>query len=326
MPHSSGWKTLELNREIQLLGLPSDAFYEYLDKHDEKLKDYTSECNELTDREQYISFKTPCSKVLKYLETRYDKSDDNCNLLNFWIYGQLVNRITTKNRTLFSPTLKKLNDILNRFISQKNINCKHDKDINRHNDWEIRKKLYDYCVDYEHIKKMHDINLIKCENFYMYIKEKAPLYEHFKDHCSRNDQNMCPYFYKRCELYKPDTVLQTLNCYSDMKRKEASQAEGSRENSDDLDLGGANKNSVNDSNHVKTFGNIFLGVVVTSMTSGVLYKFTPLGRQLRNGMGQNKGTLTNIIGEGSGLYAHTSESFDPYSRGGEEHYIGYHPA
>ncbi|EDL42533.1 variable surface protein Vir32, truncated, putative, partial [Plasmodium vivax] len=72
-------------------------------------------------------------------------------------------------------------------------------------------------------------------------------------------------------------------------------------------------------------GNVLLGVVVTSMTSGALYKFTPLGNMLRNRFGWSN-NMRNFNGGDNGLFDYASESFNPFSVGGEEHYIGYHPA
>ncbi|KMZ94918.1 hypothetical protein PVMG_05529 [Plasmodium vivax Mauritania I] len=72
-------------------------------------------------------------------------------------------------------------------------------------------------------------------------------------------------------------------------------------------------------------GNILLGVVATSLTSGALYRFTPLGSMLRNRFGWNH-NMRNFNGRDNGLFDYASESFNPYSGGAEEHYIGYQPA
>ncbi|GAB69819.1 CYIR protein [Plasmodium cynomolgi strain B] len=92
-------------------------------------------------------------------------------------------------------------------------------------------------------------------------------------------------------------------------------------------------NNPNNSTHTATkSGNTLLGVVVTSMTSGVLYKvkrislihmyyFTPLGTILRNAFRWNNNNMSNINGGYNRVYGYPSESFNPYS--GEKHYIGY---
>ncbi|KNA01671.1 hypothetical protein PVNG_06305 [Plasmodium vivax North Korean] len=61
------------------------------------------------------------------------------------------------------------------------------------------------------------------------------------------------------------------------------------------------------------------------MTSGMIFKFTPLGRQLRNRYGWNNYTAGNINDGGNMLFPQPHEPFSPLS-GESEHHIGYHPA
>ncbi|SCA59780.1 Plasmodium vivax Vir protein, putative [Plasmodium vivax] len=75
---------------------------------------------------------------------------------------------------------------------------------------------------------------------------------------------------------------------------------------------------------VENVGNILLGVVATTMTSGALYRFTPLRGMIRNGLGWNTNNMSNINGGDIRLYDYAAEPFNQYP--GEEHYIGYHPA
>ncbi|CAI7719040.1 Plasmodium vivax Vir protein, putative [Plasmodium vivax] len=96
----------------------------------------------------------------------------------------------------------------------------------------------------------------------------------------------------------------------------------SEEEPDDIKPFGAPKLNENPHN-VRMYGNVLLGVVATSMTSGALYRFTPLGNMIRNGLGWNNNNMRNFNGGDNGLFDYASESFNPYP--GEEHYIGYHP-
>ncbi|KNA00875.1 hypothetical protein PVNG_06207 [Plasmodium vivax North Korean] len=50
------------------------------------------------------------------------------------------------------------------------------------------------------------------------------------------------------------------------------------------------------------------------------------GNMLRNGFGRNNNNMRNMHGGKYALFDYASESFNPYAGGGEEHYIGYHPA
>ncbi|KNA01765.1 hypothetical protein PVNG_05617 [Plasmodium vivax North Korean] len=119
------------------------------------------------------------------------------------------------------------------------------------------------------------------------------------------------------------------NCYHEMEKKELSQDQASSAHLGNTapEARSVPLNSIeildpNTSTGTKA-GHAFLGVVVTSMTSGALYKFTRLGSMLRNIFGRNN-NMRNFNGGDNGLFDYASESFNPYS--GEEHYIGYHPA
>ncbi|KMZ77221.1 hypothetical protein PVIIG_05880 [Plasmodium vivax India VII] len=199
--------------------------------------------------------------------------------------------------------------------------CKPDFNIAQQDDWEKRKELYDYCVDSEAIVQTANRYKDTCNDIYTYIKGKAHLYKHFNEPCLSKNENKCPKFYSKCKNYHPDTLLPQLYCYEAMKKEEATAAAALSQagtfSSDGLQL------KSESSPPATQAGNVFLGVVVTSMTSGALYKFTPLGNMLRNRFGWNN-NMRNFNGGDNGLFDYASEAFNPYS--GEEHYIGYHPA
>ncbi|KMZ96408.1 hypothetical protein PVNG_05870 [Plasmodium vivax North Korean] len=256
-------------------------------------------------------------------------------LFNYWIYGELETKYRYNNKLI--PALGELHRAWNGLledISKKSYHdkCIPDSDIPMQYDWKKRKQLYDYCVNYESLKKQSEFYKNNCRQIYAYIKSSAPLYKHFKTSCASNDEKKCPKFYDKCKAYDPDIVLRDLSCYNDMKKEEATSTEkvlsveshpglptGGTLPSEDLRL----KNGI--SPPLTKAGDVLLGVVATTMTSGALYKFTPLGNMLRNRFGWSN-NMRNMHGGDNGLFDYGPESFNPYSGGAEEHYIGYHPA
>ncbi|KMZ88671.1 hypothetical protein PVBG_06101 [Plasmodium vivax Brazil I] len=176
-----------------------------------------------------------------------------------------------------------------------------------------------------------------CNDFYRYVQSKKKLYKHFKEPCLKKDKMGCPKFYAQCEQYDPEKVLPHHDCYNEIRKEGAPTAlsvpqltNGHSVNKSDSEEGDgpmkpddAPKLSGKPQT-VENVGNILLGVVATTMTSGALYRFTPLGGMIRNGLGWNNNNMRNFNGRDIRLYDYASEPFNPYP--GEEHYIGYHPA
>ncbi|KMZ96078.1 hypothetical protein PVNG_06375 [Plasmodium vivax North Korean] len=205
-----------------------------------------------------------------------------------------------------------------------------------HKDWRKRKELYEYFVDYSPMKQIVDKYDERCNEFYVYVENKAPLYKHFERLCPNRNPNKCPEFYDDCKKYNPKKVLLTFNCHHNITNKRKEDARSAPQRAKAL-LGSATDSEYSDgrkkpfddpvlsgnSHNVRMYGNVLLGVVATTMTSGVLYRFTPLGGMIRNGLGWNTNTMRNFNGGDIRLYDYASEPFNPYP--GEEHYIGYHP-
>ncbi|KNA01701.1 hypothetical protein PVNG_04727 [Plasmodium vivax North Korean] len=240
-----------------------------------------------------------CATILNYLETTYSKSDhtydpyDVCKLLNYWVYNSLNNVLHFSNSNNFNKISKVHGDIVirwNNFNEDKlketeNKTCKPIINIAAYNDWEKRKELYEYYVDYSPIKTFLDFYPQGCRKFYHYVESKKKLYEHFKKHCTSDKKKGCPDFYEQCEKYDPDIILPTLKCRQEIinERKEAEHSAlqrakahsvddpNAQDESDDIKSFGASKLNKN-SNNIRMYGNVLLGVVATSMTSGALYR------------------------------------------------------
>ncbi|CAI7718342.1 Plasmodium vivax Vir protein, putative [Plasmodium vivax] len=326
-----------IERELML---PSDNFYRTLDHNNEHLGKYNAECKEFIGSSKY-KIKRICTQLLKYLESsdkikdKENSAYDDCLLLNYWIYGKIVEKYYKESHKVI-PAFGELQGVWNDLIRNSSNTLYYDKckpyfHIVMKDDWRKRKELYGYCVDYDTISSMIPYYPRRCKEIYMYLKKKDELYNEYKGYCSTSESKKCPDFFSKCEKKDPTILLKKLNCYDDMLSLEAlSSKKGPATEGTDPDLTADKAGLPLDSqtardgtNPITSSGNVLLGVVVTSMTSGALYKFTPLGRMLRNGLGLNR---NNINLHNNGLFDYASGPFNSYSEGGDEHYIGYQPA
>ncbi|KMZ89806.1 hypothetical protein PVMG_06194, partial [Plasmodium vivax Mauritania I] len=329
--------------KIGSVGLTLDKFYRTLNQDDNNLDDYRTECKSLLSENRHFKYYRLCQKLLRYLKSsskisaNNDSAYNECLLFNYWAYGELARRYVYKYDTKVNPAFGELNRVWNDLVeNEKNLDyynkCKPNFNIATQEDWWQRKELYNYCVNYKSLSQTANIYKDSCKVIYSYIKSYAPLYDHFKERCIPGSNYKCPEFYSKCEGYHPDTVLPLLDCHKDIKEEELSLAVKvpSKESPqyipprdtfspDDLRLKNAS------SPPLTKAGDVLLGVVATAMTSGALYKFTPLGNILRNIFGWNN-NMRNFNGGDNELFDYASEPFNPFSGGAEEHYIGYHPA
>ncbi|KMZ77347.1 hypothetical protein PVIIG_06107 [Plasmodium vivax India VII] len=126
-----------------------------------------------------------------------------------------------------------------------------------------------------------------CPKYWNYVERHTPLYKYFDKHCS-NQNYKCPKFYTDCKKYDPREVLENFHCHAEMKKKKAdtlakarqelpaSIPPGQEANSGMLASSGfsaGGSHLTRDGTHQTTkTGDILLGVVATSLTSGALYR------------------------------------------------------
>ncbi|CAI7718676.1 PIR protein [Plasmodium vivax] len=339
------WEGLEEYLKVLSIGLSSEYFYNTLSHNTKGLEKYESECISTCTGNKFFN-KRLCTILHRYLENSSKRSKindsayDDCILFNYWIYGELERKYGHNYNNKLIPALGELHRVWNDLIEGKSKDsyrgkCKPDFEIPYQNDWNERKQLYDYCVNYKSLIGTANNYEQTCKNIYKYIKGKAYLYEHFNKLCTSEKEKECPKFYSECKNYDPNSVLQNLKCHKDMQEEEASPPETagalSLHTLSNLPQSGTFSPEASqlkgDGTHPATkTGDILLGVVATSLTSGALYRFTPLGRIIRNGLGWNNNNMRNMHGSEYGLFDYAPESFNPYTGGGEEHYIGYQPA
>ncbi|KMZ95197.1 hypothetical protein PVMG_05115 [Plasmodium vivax Mauritania I] len=266
------------------LGLPSDRFYQKLNLNYEDVEKDYAECNEFSGSSSKYKIKRICTQLLKYLESSEKIKDkensayDDCLLLNYWIYGEIVDKYYKANHNIV-PAYGELQRVWNGLIrnSSKTLyynKCEPDFHIVIKDDWKKRKELYGYCVDYNTIKGTIPFYDTYCKEIYMYLKEKDALYKEYSEYCIKTDKNKCPDFFTKCKDKDPNTLLSELSCYGEMQRNEvlALEQEERPATADKAGLSTDSQTSREGTNPVTNSGHVLLGVVVTSMTSGALYK------------------------------------------------------
>ncbi|SCA81767.1 VIR protein [Plasmodium vivax] len=321
--------------------LQSGKFYDDLNQKIEDSREYLAYCDSLKDVPKGNGFRIYCGQLVKYLKTKYTTTNgqnneyDVCPLLNYWIYGKLVQFYGSDKKPIFFQASGQLQEIWSRVVpydsntSSNNICKPIIFDIYNQDDWYKRKEFYDYCVDYKTLKGTANLfGISNCEKYYEYIESKIPVYEHIKNLCTPESADTCPKFYKQCKERDPKELLSELSCHKTMQKKKAALENGMATQPVVTHPGqGANsalagrevlpdplQKSQVSSSAVTNASNAFLGVV-----------FTPLGTHLRNRFGYNRNAISSIHRGDNELFDYATESFNPYP-GGEEHYIGYHPA
>ncbi|VVA00306.1 PIR protein, partial [Plasmodium vivax] len=250
--------------------LPSERFYQWLDDYFISTSLYYGDCNTLSyPYKNNQKIRKICEKVVKYIKSRpriaseEHLNDHHCNLFNYWIYEQLVNEYDDKS---MEPVqiFGNFHRVLSGFTYYpKDVTCKLDNSIPTIPDRKERKELYEYCIDYDTILEKYKPSTDKCNKYCTYVKNKIQFYEKFQELCTSSDIRKCPdFFFKICENKDPKNLLVKLKC-DDI---------GVRDKSSQEDASGITSNSSPSNESVSNFGNAFLGVVLTSMTSGFLYK------------------------------------------------------
>ncbi|SBT53972.1 PIR Superfamily Protein [Plasmodium ovale wallikeri] len=319
--------------ELHSIDLLSKQIYDKIEFNYTDLSNYSQKCDNIYVNKNKDEVKTICEKLLRYLEksTALEIANpqyDICLILNYWIYDKL-NKIFGDKETSdkafgnFQMIWNYLTQYINKNISYYE-KCKENLDIHKQEDWEKRKELYDYCIDYNTLYGTATNYGDKCEDYYEYIEQKTSLYTHFEDICS-TEENRCPTFYKDCKQYNPDIVLSKFRCHNEMLKKKAiaqprvlQQESASGHNSLDSGLpeavsGSPKADHLSETSQIgKKVGHSILGIGPVVLTATALYRYTPIGTWFRNLGGTNPNSMSNINeGEMDGFF------------GDSENYISY---
>ncbi|EDL42719.1 variable surface protein Vir4, putative [Plasmodium vivax] len=316
------WKEFEILTKSFSDDLISEIIYKQLDNLS-GFNEYLNQCNSLPQLRMRQSLRITCARLLKYLKTyKFSKEDneyDICILLNYWVYNRLNVILQSYNYSKIYQAFGEIGNIWSSFIEDnlkevEKDTCKRMHNIVNHDDWRERKKLYDYYVNYSTIEKTIPNFTQKCPEYWTYVDSHTSLYEYFEKHCKN----------PKMKQKKADTLAKARQELQEGRSANQEQISGIP-GSSEVSAGGSLM--TRDGTHpVTQTGNILLGVVATSLTSGALYRFTPLGNMLRNRFGWNTNNMRNMHGGEYGLFDYASETYNPYTGGGEEHYIGYQPA
>ncbi|KMZ83345.1 hypothetical protein PVBG_05741 [Plasmodium vivax Brazil I] len=304
-----------------------------MDMGTEDLHNYDPLCNNILVNKKYIEQMIPiCKKYLRFIDTSKTwKSPFNgfdiSILLNFWLYDKLkhIYRDAINNEIdVGFSALQLICDKLANSRSEGSYYKKYspDWDMVNHTDWEYRKKLYDYSVDYQELSfraKHHDD---KCK-YYKQIQEKQEIFNHFDEFCKSNEDK-CPKFYRECSMYNPKYVLPTSECQKEMEQSNDLSTESNSSEKgdisglpaapitkhpargDDPDLSQTTSPSQKAESRPQISGIVtkvsdsVLGAAPVLLTATVLYRYTPLGPWIRR------------LGGGRTNSMNTMDTFSPY--------------
>ncbi|SBT01190.1 PIR protein [Plasmodium ovale] len=311
-------------------------FYDDLNYNFFHLSDYRDLCKKVKDYKGTINTRRICERVLKYLKNKSFASPDgkyeydDCILLNYWLYGALVKIFGKDNISQIASAFGNLQVLWNDLIEDpKNDSyyrkCKPNFTIVNYMDWEQRKELYDYYVDYSTIFGTGDFYESKCKEYYEYIEKKQSLYDHFDSVCPNTDN--CPELYEKWSLYNPKLVLSKLSCHGQIQKEREDEKARQREAlKQDRESQSSDAEMTQGDSQIGTkIGTSFIGIVPALLTASVLYKFTPIGTMFGNHGVNNQNFINNVDGvEFNGFLSHAQESGDMFSHGGEN-YISYQP-
>ncbi|CAI7719449.1 PIR protein [Plasmodium vivax] len=337
---------------IDLSSLPTQKIYNEINKEYGDLSNYNTHCENVRWTKNDDQVKGICKKYLRYLE-KYPlwyiskPQYDVCRLLNYWIYDKLNEIIKTENTShdinVAFSTLQYIwkYTVNDRYIRTYYKNCEPDFNIVKHPDWEKRKELYEYYIDYPTIKGLSDIEVSNCKSYYVYIEKKQELYDHFEEKCKSSEYS-CPEFYSKTKNYIPKEVLPKLQCHSQISAESAAAAAKAdkKESSSHHPLGDAGRSPGPGGGHElgrapassyaeqspessfigKIVAHTVLGAAPVFLTATALYRYTPLGPWIR----RFGGGRTNTMNAMETFSPYTPETGDMFSDE-SANYISYQP-
>ncbi|SBS82206.1 PIR protein [Plasmodium ovale] len=287
-----------------------------------------------------------CKNLAVYLINKSKESNllefgcSFCKLLNYWVLDELykIYRSSYKHTENFEEFKKLWDNINESLYYNKDNKCLPEFYNFRENDWEGKKELYEYCVDYVTLFEKGNNNS-KCKEYYEYIQNKDKLYNKLEEYFISEDKEKCLEFYDKCESYKPNKVLDTLSCHVQIMAEKGITVslplvrggqDLSFSNMAELDEALVDSvvsydvsPSAGDNSHIgrilgfSSFGIFFIFIIS--------YKFTPVGSWLHSLLFR-KNIIRQNIGDGM------IQDLDEYSLDSEdvnmekEKHVSYHPS
>ncbi|CAI7718681.1 PIR protein [Plasmodium vivax] len=332
----------------------SEKFYEAMNMGTADSKKYYRICNDIKVKEKHKDEMIPiCRKYLRFLDTSktWDspfKEFDISILLNYWLYDKLKHIYRDAINDDIGIGFAALQSIWDTFDSKRREQsyykkCKPELILVNHTDWEKRKKLYDYCVDYKELSYWATTDHYDKCKYYQQIKEKQELFDYFDQFCEPNSDK-CPKFYHECSMYNPKKVLPTSECQRQMVQSNNLPTETNSSEKDDISDTSAGPipkhlarggdpglsqfppNLQKAESTPQIFGivkKVSESVLFTApvlLTTTALYRYTPLGPWIR----RLRGGRTNNMNAMDTFSYYTQETGDKFYEN-DANYISYQP-
>ncbi|KNA01752.1 hypothetical protein PVNG_05604 [Plasmodium vivax North Korean] len=321
-----------------------------MDKETAELKNYEQKCKDIwvnTEKEQIIQV---CKKYLRYL----DKSESWINLstffdisllLNYWIYDKLTRIYPNAKDNEVDIGFAALQGKWDTFDSSRMYKSYYEKcrlvwKMVNHTDWDKRKQLFEYYVDYDTLFRTASIFFPKCQKYYVKIKEFPSLYEYFRGKCS-NEEYECPEVFDKFKNEDRMYDLEKLQCREQMEQAIAAASaaqskasshhpEGAEQrqgaSGDGPGKGGSEFTTpvtqiTSQTSDIGTkVSHSVLGAAPVLLTATMLYRHTPLGPWIR----RLRGGRTNSINTIDTFSHYTPETGEMFSDD-PANYISYQP-
>ncbi|SBT02200.1 PIR Superfamily Protein, partial [Plasmodium ovale curtisi] len=205
--------------------LENSPKYKLYDKFNEECDDvgkYSRYCSTMQYlKRSYNDILEVCYKFARNLINlheilSYEKNDEHCRYLNFWITDHVRKKFDThwEDESKIPRVLTGFLTVENAIsAASKNNNCHFDYRSNVSlNLWKEWKDLHDYIINYNHINEKITYGGDICTTYSKYFDYIKRLYDKFKGECCGNSTINCPYQIKLYDWCTKDSLFTKKVC------------------------------------------------------------------------------------------------------------------
>ncbi|CAG9483803.1 unnamed protein product [Plasmodium vivax] len=235
MPRPPSSKNFSHLFSISDKDLISDKFYDAMDTEFLILYSYENICKEKLISKKTLEMTPICVKYLRFLDDSELWSDSSFEydvsiLLNYWLYDKIAAIYGITDIATISIDFSALQMVWDHFMESRkrkpyNEKFKPNTDIFYEEDWEKRRKLYEYYVNYDTLFKTAELFPEKCEEYYQKIKEMFPVCTFFEGKCSKSGTYKCPNNLNKCKEKNLESELKKFQCHRTIKSRSDSNSE-----------------------------------------------------------------------------------------------------
>ncbi|VVA00197.1 PIR protein [Plasmodium vivax] len=269
------------------MSFPSEKIYKEFDKELLSTLFYPRICEKIDSLKSDSKYVELCYKVVQYLIV--NASDNNeklscnqCNLLNYWVFDKIKSIIgedTHKIIVAYGHIRHVLSKMMKTYYKSKKIKCTFDINVPYYKNWEAKKELYEYCLDYEEIKAKKILTDPECNKYRDYLKKKPHLLANFEQIIADNKLKKCPNSDAETGGCDPKVLLAEL-----LQKKNIPETKNDLpDDSSKLFLGLSKKDTA-------TAASV-AGVSLLGLT---LFKLTPLGTWMNRGKQETNNVIYNL--------------------------------